>query len=906
MPQAPLPENEARRLAAIAGDPALPGVGDEWSDELVRAAASLTGCPIALITILDEQRQWFRGCFGLNATGTPREQAFCGYTIQQTEPLVVEDAATDDRFADNPLVTGPPGIRFYAGVPLFDDAGIALGSLCVIDSKPRKISAEHLDGLEGLARLVTASIASNRRYRAILSASLDAIITINGESTVLEFNEPAERLFGYSRDEAIGAPLAELIIPPALREAHHAGMTRYLETGHGPVLGQRVEITAIRKGGAEFPVELTISPHTIRGERCFTAFVRDLTATADLNRQLRLTRFTVDQSRDAVMWVAPDASFIYVNDAACEMVGYSRDELLGMRVFDIEAALTEELWPEHWDDLRRRRAFVLQSEHRRRDGSTYPVEVACNYIEHEGGEFNCVVARDISERMEQRQELVHAARELENALERANEASEAKTAFLAHMSHELRTPLTGVLGFSKMLRNPNRDPSERDAVLDKIDRNGRALLDIINSILDLSKIETGAATLNESEVNLRSALASSTSAVAATALDKGVDFSVVAEPGVPVRFRSDKVRLKQILTNLLSNAVKYTDQGSVQLRVSASSGENPTLLLDVRDTGRGIAGEQQSRMFQAFERGEATIEIGGTGLGLAIVSRLVEMLGGSIELQSTPGEGSEFRVRLPLVDASAELLPEGDLDLDISEPATADAPITMLTGLRVMLVEDSYHVREVVHSFLRDRGARVQLCHDGAEAVAAIRDAGERPDVVLMDMQMPVMDGYEATRTLRAAGIDLPIVALTAHGMRHDRERCLAAGCDEYLSKPVDPDSLADMCARMATSTPTASPESDSAVVRHPSVDGLRKRFAVHLRGEADFLESADAFDDLEALRRRVHKMAGAAGNLGFTQVTDRARDCEKVISAGASGDSVKLAVGMLARTIREDLASMD
>ncbi|MEM1186129.1 MAG: PAS domain S-box protein [Planctomycetota bacterium] len=1182
MPPAPLPDNEQARLDAIAGNPQFQSMRDPWTDELVRAASNLTGCPIALVTILDRERQWFRGCVGLDSSGTPREQAFCGYTILSDEPLVVEDATKDERFRENPLVTGFPFIRFYAGVPLYDDAGIALGSLCVIDAVPRKIDASQLDGLEGLARIVTMNIASNRRYQAMLSASLDAIVTINSDSTVLEFNEPAERLFGYTREEAIGSALPELIIPTSLREGHRKGMERYLATGEGPVLGRRVEILAMRKGGEEFPVELTISPHRMSGLPCFTAFVRDLTETSELTRDLRLTRFSVEQSRDAIFWIAPDASFTYVNVAACTSLGYSEDELTSMKVFDIEEHLGEDAWPEHWSELKAQGSLLLESEHRRKDGSTFPVEVACNFVEHEGAEFNCVVARDISERKssqealgasearfrdiaeaageyiwetdpdlkyvfatrpiegqlgvplekvigrpmlsfmpedesnrvaallersrvtsepfrqievrctssegeerwqrlsrkplfdvdgnllgyrgmgldvtafkrvgeqqrrvsalqeivrsaissfldpdrfddalagllgvlgefygakqavvdkrtdegwasvltwvpegasplagfpapsvgdrvsseevvlvevlhsgpdwsmtlsivvdqsverrirfhgcasrkpitteeellrslvagvvhsieraERKRELIEAAEELERALALANEASDAKTAFLAHMSHELRTPLTGVLGFAKMLRTRDHSPTDRDAVLDKIDQNGRALLDIINSILDLSKIETGVAVVQAVEVDLRVLIASSVSAIVATAADKGLRFNASIGPAVPARFVSDEVRIKQILINLLSNAVKYTDQGSVELKVDASDGPHKTLILEIRDTGRGISREQQEHVFQAFERGAATTDIGGTGLGLAIVARLVDLLGGALGLESTPGEGSVFRVRLPVEQASEDLLPEGGLDLDLVISQPSSEPRTRLDGLRIMLVEDSPHVREVVHYFIRDRGATVRMCHDGSEAVQSIRDGGERPDIVLMDMQMPVMDGYEATRTLRSAGIDLPIVALTAHGMQHERERCLAAGCDEYLSKPVDPDALADLCARLTRTKARAEPAGpESSGVDTDAMASLKRRFARHLASELRTLQSEEALSDLDATRRRVHKLAGSAGNLGFPRVTDFARACESTIQSGAPRSEVEQSLRDLVRVIHEDLGA--
>lgn len=1189
MPAAPLPENEPQRLASLASLSLLDGTRDEWTDDLVQAASSMTDCPIGLVTIVEAERQWFRGCIGLDVTGTPREQAFCGYTILSKEPLVVRDALQDPRFVDNPLVTGEPHIRFYAGVPIYDDEGIALGSLCVIDSKPRELSAYQIRGLVSMARLVSTQISMARRHDAILSASLDAIITINSSSEVIEFNETATAMFGYERSEAIGASLANLIIPPELREAHHQGMKRYLATGEGPALGKRIEITAIRRNGAVFPVELAISPTHISGKRCFTAFVRDISDTNELNAALRLTRFTVDHARDAVMWVAPDASFTYVNETACERLGYSADELLTKKVFDIDSMLGPADWAAHWDDLRKKRSLLLESVHRCRDGTSFPVEVACNYIVHEGKEFNCAVARDVTdrkaaehalaeseerfrdiaeaageyiwetdvagqftfasgpleaqlgrsrpeiigypmpsflipdhassliklmkkaaderepfrnvelccrfvdgsvrwqrlsgkalfdeagllagyrgmglditefkvaaemrrrvvtlqnmarsvialfldpdayqravarmlsviaefyladratvferqeggwsvdarwgmpyqgqtetslcqetierhasvanpleiavfhfehgevwslgvpvavdrdvsvyvlfescrlnppptpteiellsgirngmghaiERSRSKAELIDAAKKLEAALILANQASDAKTAFLAHMSHELRTPLTAVLGFGKVLRSSQHSEASRQSILAKIDQNGQALLGIINSILDLTKIETGAATIRTETVLVSDIIEAASSSFAGTAHGMGLHFEATIEGDVPVSFRTDPMRVVQILTNLVSNAAKYTDHGRVDLIISTLDGVPAQIRFEVRDTGRGISHELQRRVFDAFDRGAASGDGGGTGLGLAIVSRLVELLGGSVSLESKLGSGSTFKVTLPLVDPSEERMARGVVDLDSTLRPASDDTIarTRLDGMRILLAEDSEHVREVVQYFLRDRGASVRLCAHGHEAVSLLLDGDERVDLVLMDMQMPVLDGYEATRELRRRGYRGPVVALTAHGMQHDRDRCLAAGCDDYLSKPIDPELLAAVCSRLVrrdsaaeVQAPRAAGSAEPAAF---SLDSLVARFRIHLGEELKALISPSAMTDFDSTRRRVHKLAGSAGNLGFPQITSAALACESLIRSGAETERIRGALDDLVRVIRDSI----
>ncbi len=373
-------------------------------------ASVLSECPIGLVSVVDSDRQWFCGSVGTELVETPREHAFCGHTILADAPLVVDDATLDDRFRDNPLVTGAPGIRFYAGVPIVESGGERIGTVCVLDTRPRTLEPSRLESLRGVARLVSLQLSSSRRHEAILEASLDAIISIDSSSRVIEFSQAAEQMYGYSREEALGASLAELIIPPAYREAHAAGMARYKATGHGPVLGTRIEITSIRRSGEEFPVELAISPVTIDGESCFTAFIRDLTEQKRLHKALEFTRFTVDQTADSIFWIARDARVIDCNPAASERLGYSREELLGSTVFDIDTDMPADSWDSHWEELSTSGSLLLDSHHRRKDGRTFPVEVSCNHVVHDGEEFNCVIVRDVSDR--RRAELaLHASEE---------------------------------------------------------------------------------------------------------------------------------------------------------------------------------------------------------------------------------------------------------------------------------------------------------------------------------------------------------------------------------------------------------------------------------------------------------------------------------------------------------------
>ncbi len=387
--------------------------------------------------------------------------------------------------------------------------------------------------------------------------------------------------------------------------------------------------------------------------------------------------------------------------------------------------------------------------------------------------------------------------ELQRAKEAAELGSRAKSEFLANMSHEIRTPMTAILGFADVLleRGNLRDaPPERIEALMGIRRNGEYLLGLINDILDLSKIEAGKMTVERiscAPVELAGELVA---LMSVRAESRNLRLLARCEGPIPETIRTDPTRLRQILVNLLSNAIKFTEQGSVSLilRMDDRAGE-PRLAFDVVDTGIGMSPEQAERLFRPFTQADAstTRRFGGTGLGLAISRRLAELLGGDIVLVETrPGAGSRFR--LTVRTGSLEGVPmRTDPQIPTAPAAPAPPPEAAegrgaLEGCTVLLAEDGPDNQRIIRHFLERAGARVIVVENGRVAVDTVADLRGSVDVVLMDMQMPEMDGYEATATLRRRGHRGPIIALTAHAMSTDRQRCIEAGCDEYLTKPVD------------------------------------------------------------------------------------------------------------------------
>ncbi len=405
-------------------------------------------------------------------------------------------------------------------------------------------------------------------------------------------------------------------------------------------------------------------------------------------------------------------------------------------------------------------------------------------------------------------QLKTAMEQLTDAMQEAESANQAKSEFLANMSHEIRTPMTAILGYAENLLDPEFSQSERLNAVHTIRRNGEHLLEIINDILDLSKIEAGKLQLERLPCSPIQVVANVQSLMKVRADSKSLPLTVEYVGPIPETIQSDPTRLRQILVNLIGNAIKFTETGGVRLVIrlvdadsdSGRDSRTPMIQFDVIDTGIGLTPEQMSGLFQAFTQADTstTREFGGTGLGLSISKRLAEILGGDITVESTPEKGSTFRVRIatgPLDGVKMPKNPAGSTAARLEEAAAAK-PDEANLKCRILLAEDGLDNRRLVSFMLKRVGAQVTAVENGklaADAALAARDQGSAFDVILMDMQMPVMDGYEATGLLRRKGYKGSIIALTAHAMAGDREKCLNAGCDGYATKPIDRAKLIDM-----------------------------------------------------------------------------------------------------------------
>ncbi|CCQ89648.1 putative FOG: CheY-like receiver [Nitrospina gracilis 3/211] len=967
MLEPPVPENEEVRLQALFEYHVLDTDPEEQFDELTELVAQICDVPIALISLIDEKRQWFKSFHGLGARETPRNVSFCGHAILQEGVFEVPNSLEDERFADNPIVTGEPRVIFYAGAPLKTPSGQQIGTLCAIDHKPHKLTEDQKRCLTLLAHQVVSQLelrkiillkhqlivqkselynqieelneelkAKEAKKHAILETMLDPLIVIDERGSIQNFNAAAQKIFGYEASEIIGKNVA-ILMPETYRTGHDDAIQRYRNTRKPTILGELREEWGHRKDGTVFPIELLINEMTINGERQFVG-----------------------------------------------------------------------------------------------------------------------ICRDITERKVVEEELVEAERQ-------AVSANEAKSRFLANMSHEIRTPMNTILGLAHLALQHDL-PTKIKGYVEKIEKSGKSLLGIINDILDFSKVEAGKLELEIVQFDLQEVLENVAYQQAQAAEKRGTELVFFSSPKVPQNLMGDPLRLGQVLTNLVSNAIKFTLKGTVAVYTDVELGEPDTssrviLKFTVQDTGIGMTPEQVEGVFGAFNQADTstTRKYGGTGLGLAISRQLVELMLGSIEIESEAGKGSTFIISIPFdcdpgelekvklkrdgsdkralvieknpvlarvltgmlqslgffaehresLDAGVDQIvavqmdqaydlvfvdlefteshwneiserlkllstPSGNTRVVLvvpelkflnrieSQGASLDGVVvkpirlsqlfdlvtnlfenknarmvrvtereetlfdpTSFRGCRVLVAEDNEINQEVVEELLLNVGFDVTIVDNGKKVVECLDS--QQFDVVLLDLQMPVMDGFEAARQIRQDKKfeSLPVIALTANAMAGDRERTAEVGMNDHVTKPIDPEAMYQTLRRWVTSStgkkeepavPAGEPDTreeqaasphlettESPEIPLPSITGLdvdegvmriggnRTRYCKILSGfcdnhsgDGEKILSAFNQGDYEGLHMLVHTIKGVAGNVGARALYDQAEILENALQNGS------------------------
>ena len=754
---------------------------------------------------------------------------------------------------------------------------------------------------------MTAHINKNNQYHSILNALPVPVAAHNHLGEVTFFNEAFVNTLGYTIADipTLDSWWTTAYPDPEYRESLARLWQEYTEeskrTGK-PFPPVEVEVRC--KDGS-FRL-FAISAALIEGASADShlAILHDITEKKHVEKELRKRQISVDVASDGIYWVTPDSRIVDANPAACNLLGYTRDELRQMCVSDIDPHQTDEIWQRQFLELKLKGSIKLETEHRTIDGQLILIEVVANYVRFGEEELICSFCRDITKLKQAEDEMRMLHRQLKLALQTANagvwefeyqtnsltwsdelyrvlgldpttndasiemwqqlmhpddlpqckaqlekaidqqarlemeyriilpdgttrwvydlgntyrddsgtplgragicfditerkhsevalaqakhaaeEASQAKSEFLANMSHEIRTPINSIMGMVQLLEFTELSTSQK-GYLEAIHTSSENLLSLVNDVLDLAKIEAGKIELELTDFSLRGQISELVRSQFSLAHAKGLTLKTLFSENLPDHFTGDPLRLKQILLNLLNNAIKFTEAGEISLSIAMEEREENTAMLrfEVADSGIGISPEAIEKIFTPFHQADAstTRNFGGTGLGLAICAQLSELMGGSIRVKSREGIGSTFYLTIPL--ASNEVQPTSAPQVKKSKP-----PLWQGAPLRILLAEDNDIGRMFFVEVLKKYDHHVEIAVNGSEAVKKWQEA--EYDLILMDVQMPVMDGVEAVGNIReleqTQGGHVPIVALTAHAMEEFRLDLLDRGFDGYVSKPT-------------------------------------------------------------------------------------------------------------------------
>ncbi|MEI7769955.1 MAG: response regulator [Chloroflexales bacterium] len=823
----PTPTDETRRLAALHAYRILDTDPEPDFDSLARLVAAICGTPIALISLVDTDRQWFKAHVGIAATDLPRDTSFCSHTILQPGTLLIVPNALDDaRFCDIPLVTSAPHVRFYAGAPLVTPEGDALGALCVMGPEPHDLSPLQHEALLVLSRQVMvlleqcraiielataekllrgehdmrarviASLAdSEQRYRSVVDNVKEVIFQTDAAGAWIFLNRAWTEITGFTIGDSLGRNFLDYVHPDdrqrnqelfapliARQKEYCRHEVRYLTQDGG---FRWIEVFArltIDEVGAIIGTSGTLNDVTERRR------AEDALYAAE-----RQQRAILDNMTELVFLTDADEHCIIVNAAFARFYDRTPESFIGLTARDrLPAPLGERQHAENLGIIQTGVSLRVERQVPDPSGNLYWHEIHKTPITRpDGTRIGLVgVIRDVTER-----KATEVA--LQQAKDAAEAAAQARAAFLATMSHEIRTPLNGVIGMTGLLLDTALTPEQREYA-ETVRRSGEALLSLINDILDFSKIEAGKLDLEEIDFNLRTMIEDVIELLAEPAERKGLALSCWIDHAMPTHLRGDPGRLRQVLTNLVSNAVKFTKRGEIMVRANMME-QNPdgTLLrISVADSGIGMSEQTVRGLFQPFMQADVSTTrlYGGTGLGLAISHQIVTLMGGRLSASSALGRGSIFTI-----------------DVQMTPPLSAAPQPTAthdLRGKRVLIVDDTPSICALLIYLLHAWGIEANACSTVDDALATLHAAANqgRPyALALIDIVMPVQDGFELTRAIRADPriANCAPILMTAYSQRSYGAAAREAGAAAFLSKPIHQSQLFDtLVTALSTSAP--------------------------------------------------------------------------------------------------------
>jgi PAS domain S-box-containing protein len=874
-------EIEKQRLRALYGYNILDTLPEEELDALTKLAASICNSPIALISLIDKDRQWFKSNIGLKDSQTSLDVSFCKYAIHSESVYEINDATKNDLFSNNPLVTNDPNIRFYAGAPLVTPEGYKLGTLCVMDREPKKINEEQKNTLLVLAKLVMTQFELRRKkieleeqitlYNRRVEDVGDIIYTSDFNGNFNFINHKVHEILGYKPEELIGKSFRSLIVPGWVEKVD----AFYHEQFKSRVNKTTLEFPVITKNGEARWVEQTVTAYLKDGLiHEFHGIVRDIEQRKSDQQKLIQSEekfyslFSLSPVPMALICV-DDGEYTEVNDAFIHMTGYSTEEIVGKTVRELNM-ISESTRNEIQAAAKRKRylkgkELVLNA----RSGKKVHVVLSTEMVEVDGKEHLLSIYHNITKRKELETELIRAK-------EFAEQSATAKERFLANMSHEIRTPMNAVLGFTDLLTSTDLNNDQKEYI-ESIQTAGKNLMTIINDILDYSKIEAGMMTLEESPLSVRSIFSSLEMMFFPKAQEKNLQLVFDCDRNIPEVLIGDPTRLTQIIINLVGNGIKFTETGGVKViawlvnKTEKAAG----VMFQVHDSGIGIPADKVDFVFDRFNQvsNDTTRKYGGTGLGLSIVKKLVELHGGQVSVSSEFGKGSVFEFSIPFKYSFNEQI------TDVKKSTSAKTT-PLQKSLNVLLVEDNILNQKLAGKVLTNMGHIVELAGNGKIAVDKLKQ--KTYDLVLMDMQMPEMDGYEAAVIIRKElKNNVPIIAMTAHAMSGEREKCINLGMNDYISKPFKVEELEFRIKSLflAHSSPSTSiPKMKNSV--YINLDSLHKLangdetfkneileiFINETPGEMKALDKAVAESDFRVIESVAHKFISSIALVGLKQ----------------------------------------